>query len=265
VERLFSPLDNATSVAGYPVTPQAARIAVEEASERPYEQAVRHLADRHEIVMGKELLEHLTRTVGEYWLTQDGRHLQQARADHTAPPEQLAASECLTFADGVKIHTDGSWRETRGGTVRSRTAEGASHKSSIVRLCALQGFGEDLWRHACEMGYRSASQVDFIADGSHWLWSIAEQYFQRAVKIADFWHVCENVCACAKAFFGEGTEQSRQWSTQVCERLRTGQVQAALEQVEALNPRSSPSRREAKHALVAYLTNNRDRMGLPPL
>ncbi|RPJ37388.1 MAG: hypothetical protein EHM35_06525 [Planctomycetaceae bacterium] len=250
-------------MAGYPVTPQAARIGVEEASERPYEQAVRHLADRHEIAMGKELLENLTKTVGEYWLSQDEQRIKLARAHHTAPPERSEASECLIFADGVKVHTDGSWHEARVGTVRSRTADGASHKSSIVRLGALQAFGEDLWRHACEMGYRSASQVAFIADGSHWLWSIAEQYFQRAIKIADFWHVCENVCACAKVFFGEGTEPSRQWSVQVCEQLRAGQVQAALQQVEVLNPRSNSSRREAKHTLVTYLTNNRGRMDYP--
>lgn len=57
---------------------------MEEASERPYEQAVRHLADRHEIAMGKELLEHLTKTVGEYWLAQDGQRVAVARASHGA-------------------------------------------------------------------------------------------------------------------------------------------------------------------------------------
>lgn len=263
VRRLFFPLDNTTSVAGYPVTPQAARTAVEEAGERPYEQAVAHLARSHQIRMGKELLENLTKTVGAYWLDQDLERTRCAQAEHAAPAEQFRARVCLIFADGVMVHTDGDWHEARVGTVRSQGPDGEVRKSSIVRFAEVLPFGQDLWRHACELGYRSASQVAFLADGSHWLWALAARHFQRAILIADFWHVCDNVCQCAKVFFGEGTEETKHWSMQVCGHLRAGDVDGALRQVEALNPRNVKSRREAKHALVTYLTNNRDRMDYP--
>jgi hypothetical protein len=261
--RLFFPLDNTTTVAGYPVTPQAAQMALEEAGERPYEQAVRHLARSHQILLGKELLEHLTHTVGSYWLDQDVRRTQRARAERAAPAEQFVAEKCLIFADGVMVHTDGDWHEARVGTIRSHSPDGRVHKSSIVRLCDVQAFGEDLWRHACEGGYRGASWVAFLGDGSHWLWTLAARQFGRAILIVDFWHVCENVGLCAQAFHGEGTEQARQWSLAVCGHLRGGDVQGALDAVEGLNPRGSKSRREAKHALVTYLMNNRDRMDYP--
>jgi hypothetical protein len=127
----------------------------------------------------------------------------------------------------------------------------------------VQEFGADLWRHACESGYRSASLTAFIADGSHWLWNLADRHFQRAIKIVDFWHVCEHVSDCAKAFFGEGTEAARHWSLTVRGHLRAGDVQGALRQVESLNPRASRKLREQKHSLVTYLTNNRDRMDYP--
>jgi hypothetical protein len=250
-------------VAGYPLTPQAARTAVEEAGERPYEQAVTHLARHHQIRLGKELLENLTQTVGDYWLDQDQQRVTSARAEHTAPAERFPARQCLIFADGVMVHTDGDWHEARVGTVRSEGPDGQTHKSSIVRFADVQAFGHDLWRHACELGYRSASLVAFLGDGSHWLWALAGRHFQRAILIADFWHVCDNVAQCAKAFFGEGTDQARQWSLQVRGHLRAGDVPGALQQVEALNPRRCKSRREAKHALVTYLTNNRDRMDYP--
>jgi hypothetical protein len=263
VGRLFFPLDNTTSVANYPVTPQAARVAVEEATERPYEQAVAHLARWHHLRVGKELLENLTKTVGAYWLEQDLGRVASAQAEHTAPAEQFPAEQCLVFADGVMVHTDGDWHEARVGTVRSRGPDGQVRKSSIVRLGEVQTFGQDLWRHACEGGYRGATQVAFVADGSHWLWALAARHFQRAILIVDFWHVCEKVCGCARVFYGEGTEEARQWSEQVCASLRAGKVEAALQQVEALNPRSSAARQEAKHALVTYLTNNRERMDYP--
>lgn len=250
-------------MAGHPITPQAAQAAVEEAAERPYEQAVRHLARHHQIHLGKELLEHLTGTVGTYWLDQDLRRVDDAKTARTAPPARRPAEVCLVFADGVMVHTDGDWHEARVGTVRSRSPEGQDYKSSIVRLCDVQRFGEDLWRHACELGYRDAERTAFVGDGSHWLWTLADRHFQRAIWIVDFWHVCENVSWCAQAFYGEGTEPARQWSLEVCGHLRAGEVQGALKIVEGLNPRGSPSRREAKHALVTYLTNNRDRMDYP--
>lgn len=261
--RLSFPLDNTTSVANYPVTPQAARVAVEEAAERPYEQAVVHLTRQHGIRLGKKLLENLTKTLGTYWLEQDRGRIAAAQAQHTAPAERSTAEQCLVLADGVMVHTDGDWHEARVGTVRSRDPDGAVRKSNIVRLGDVQEFGLDLWRHACEAGYREATQVAFVADGSHWLWALAARHFQRATQIVDFWHVCEKVCGGAKVFFGEGTEEARRWSEQVCSHLRAGEVQVALQQVEALNPRSSPARREAKHALVTYLTNNRERMDYP--
>ena len=250
-------------MAAYPVTPAAAQVAVEEATERPYDQTVGHLRRSHRIGVGKELLENLTKTVGQWWLEEDRQMFCRARAARTAPSAERLAERCLVFADGPMVHTDGDWHEVRVGTVRIETVDGQTLKSSIARLCDVQEFGEDLWRNACRMGYRGASVTAFIADGSHWLWSLADRHFQRAVKILDFWHVCEHVSDCAKAFLGEGTAQAEGWSLSVCGTLRAGEVEAALCAVEALNPRSSRALRKAKHELVTYLTNNRERMDYP--
>lgn len=250
-------------MAGYPVTPQTAQLAVEEAGERAYEQAMEHLARSHRIRMGKELLEHLTKTVGAYWLDRDQHQIAQAQAGRTAPAAQFSAERCLVFADGVMVHTDGDWHEARVGTVRSQAREGTLVKSSIARLGDVSDFGQDLWRRACELGYREASLTAFLADGSHWLWTLADRHFCRAIKIVDFWHVCEHVSECAKVFYGEGTEQSREWSLKVCGHLRAGDVCGALKEVEALRTGSSKKRREQKHSLVTYLTNNSGRMDYP--
>jgi hypothetical protein len=149
------------------------------------------------------------------------------------------------------------------GTVRSAVGNEAVLTSSIARLCSVRDFGVDLWRHACEGGSRSASLTAFIADGSHWLWTLADRHFSRAIKIVDFWYVCEHVSQCAQAFFGEGTEAARQWSLKVRGHVRAGDVQGVLRAVEALNPRASQKRRAQKHSLVTYLTNNQDRMDYP--
>ena len=88
-------------MAGYPVTPRAAQVAVEEASERSYGQAVEHLARSHGVRMGKELLENLTQTVGEYWLAQDRQEVVSAKSLRTAPAEQCMAEESATGGSSV--------------------------------------------------------------------------------------------------------------------------------------------------------------------
>lgn len=259
----FFPLDTAATVAGYPVTPNAAQQAIEEATERSYEQAIKHLSRSHHVHMGKELLENLTKTVGDYWLEQDHQSVERAMASRTVPSEDIRGERCLVFADGVMVHTDGDWHEARVGTVCTEGVDGTAAKSSIARLCGVEEFGLDMWRHACRLGYRSASLTAFIADGSHWLWNLVDRHFKRAVKIVDFWHVCERVSECAKVFFGQGTDAAKRWSLKVCGHVRAGDVEGALGHVEALNPRSSARRRQQKHSLVTYLTNNRERMDYP--
>jgi hypothetical protein len=250
-------------VAGYPLTPRVGKLAVEEAVERPYQQTVDHLAGSHGIRLGKELVENVVETVGQWWLEQDRQDYQSARDHCVCPASEQHAERCLVFADGVMVHSDGAWRETRVGTVRSEGAGGLTFKSSIALMSDTEQFGQQLWRNACRLGLRGASVTAFIADGSHWLWNLADRHFGRAVKIVDFWHVCEHVSKCSRAFFGEGSDEGRCWSLAVCGTLRAGRVDDALAQVEQLHPRSSKLRREEKHELVTYLRNNRDRMDYP--
>lgn len=251
------------TVASLAITPEAARVAVEEAAVRTYGEATQHLCKHHRIRLSKQMLETLTQTVGTYWRACDDQTLQAAKTARKAPSATISAKRCCVFADGVMVHTDGDWHETRVGTVRSDDVHNVEHKSSIARQCSVDELGDDLWRKACQMGYCQAETKAFIADGGQWLWNQAQRRFGSAIHILDFWHVCDHVSQCAKAFFGEGSDASRQWALAVRGTLRAGLVTDALSQVEALNPRRSPAKRKAKHELITYLTNNRDRMDYP--
>lgn len=247
---------------GHAITPQAAREAVKLSAQMTYAQACEHLRQSHGIWIAKEPLERLTRTVGQYWLEQDRQVALQAIESHKSVASEQTAQQCLIFADGVMVHTDGAWHEARVGTVRVQGVDQKIHKSSIARLCPLEEFGQDLWRKACQMGYGGASVRAFIADGSHWLWNLAQSRFSAAIQIVDFWHACQHIVQCSDAFLGEGTDEARRWSLEVCGTLRAGLVEDALKTVEKL-PGRSKARREAKHQLITYLTNNRGRMDYP--
>jgi hypothetical protein len=238
-------------------------VAVEEAGERPYEQAVEHLKRHHGIRLSKRFLEKLTQMVGEFWLEADDRDAG-AKVRHNTIPFEVSGEGpqcCCVFADGTMIHTDGEWHEVRVGTVCT-TGGGDKRKRSIARFADLDRFGADLWRKACECGYQKASLRAFISDGSHWIRSIAEFHFADAVPILDWYHLAEHLSKCANELFGEGTEESQRWAERMRCIMKEGRVEQALEEVERLSGRSN-SKRRAKHELITYLRNNRDRVDYP--
>lgn len=248
---------------GHSVTPRAGRVALEEAAERSYGSAVTHLRDHHAIAVGKELLERVTTLVGSHWVAEDAAEVERFRRTHVRPASEGAGvRRCVVFADGVMVHSDGAWHEARVGTVRSDLADGTEAKRSTVRLGSLEGFEMELWRLAERTGYGAASQRAFVADGSHWLWTIASERFPGAVQVVDWWHLSEQVASCASVWFGEGTAEAEAWRRQVTDALWSGHPAEALATVEGLRSRS-PARREAKHKLITYLTNNRERIDYP--
>lgn len=248
---------------GHSLTPQAARVALDEAATRSYQEAVDHLRRHHAVGMGKELLEKVTTLVGRCWIAEDEAEVEQFRQSHRVPASDVPEVEtCVVFADGVMVHSDGAWHEARVGTVVSTDAGGRQHKSSTVRLGPLEAFELELQRKAWQMGYGDSGLRAFVADGSHWLWAMASRRFPGVVEVLDYWHLSEHVAGCAAVWFGEGTAEAEQWRKTVCGHLWEGQPEAAFAAVEALQSRS-PVRRKAKHELVTYMSNNRQRLDYP--
>lgn len=275
-------MDEAVTVGGVAVTPEAGKLAVEEAADRPYERASDHLLMHHRLSLCKHTLERLTQRVGRYWLDQDQQQINRRRR----PVPQVAAPDtCVIFADGVMVHTDGDWHEARVGCVRSQhqtPAPGSSgngnpgssgekasgggrmqiHKSSIVRLADPATFGRHLHLRAQELGYCQAKLKAFVGDGAHWLWNLADRQFRQAVQVLDFYHLCEHVHRCAATVLGEGTDAGARWALELKGTLRAGMVEQALQRVQAL-PTLTDEDRQARHELLTYLQNNRRRMDYP--
>lgn len=264
----FFPLDETTTVGGHAVTPQAGRLAVQEAAQRPYEQTANYLKREHRLSISKKQLEDVTIDVGTYWLERDRQEYEQMAAGPHPPPARVEPPEkSLVFVDGVTAHVDGAWHVLRVGTVRSEYAANAgggtqTPKSSLVRFAGWHEFGQELWRHASQRGWHQAKTKAFLADGEHALWQIAERFFDGAVQVLDFYHLSDHVHRCADVFFGEASDGSKQWSRAACQQLRAGLVDDALKAVEML-PARGKSKRKAKHELITYLTNNRTRMDYP--
>lgn len=260
-------MDEVVTVGGVAVTPEAGKLAVEEAADRPYERSADHLLEHHRLSLCKHTLERLTQLVGGYWLDQD----QQQVAQRRRPLLQIAEAPevCVVFADGVMVHTDGDWHEARVGSISSQrqvqTAQGLktqTHKSSIVRFADPAAFGKHLFFRARELGYSQAKLKAFVGDGAHWLWNLADRQFRHAIQVLDFYHLSEHVHRCADGVLGEGSDAARRWALEIKGTLRAGMVDEALQRVEAL-PTLTDEHRQARQGLLTYLHNNRTRMDYP--
>jgi hypothetical protein len=220
-----------------------------------------HLKRHHGIQMSKGFLEKLTQMVGEFWLQRDDREAQRCLSDKVIPLAEVACDRCCVLAEGTTIHTDGDWHEVRVGTVCGSEGE-RRRKSSMARFGDVERFGANLWRKACQYGYRGASLKAFLGDGSHWIWNIADMHFPDAVHILDWYHLAERISQCSNELFGEATEESRQWAAGVRQIMKRGKVQQALDELEKLRV-GSKNKRQAKHELITYLMNNRERVDYP--
>lgn len=246
---------------GLAITPEAGRVAVEEAGERPYERAMEHVKRHHGIRMSKRFLEKLTQMVGEFWLQQDDREAQRCLSDKVIPLAEVSCERCCVLADGTMIATDAEWHEIRVGAVCGTEGD-RTRKSSLARFGDVERFGLNLWRKACQRGYRGAPLKAFLGDGSHWIWNIAETHFADAVHILDWYHLAERISQCGNELFGEGTEESRGWAAGMRQIMKLGRVQQALDELEKLRV-GSKNKRKAKHELITYLMNNRERVDYP--
>lgn len=244
---------------GYPITPEAGRLALAEAADRSYEVSVRHLRAEHAVVISKRTLENMMQAVGSHWLSEDRQQWEDHRRLIRPIEAAIAPEVCCVYADGAMSHVDGAWHEVRVGRVHS-TAGKVELKSSIARLCEVEEFGQQLLTRALALGYGKATTRAFIADGAPWLWNLVEKRFTKAIQILDFYHVCEHVCSCAKTFFGEGSDEAGRWSWHMKGLLRAGLVDEALKEIAVLRPGRSKDKSEAKRLLRGYIENNRQRM-----
>jgi hypothetical protein len=249
-------------VGGYPITPEAGRLALAEAADRSYESSMEHLRAEHSVMLSKRTLENMTHSVGSYWLSEDRRQWEDHRMLVRPIEAAMSPATCCVYADGAMSHVDGAWHEVRVGRVHS-SAGSVDLKSSLARLCEVEEFGEQLLARALALGYGKADLRAFIADGAPWLWRMAQTRFTKAIQVLDFYHVCEHVCLCANTFFGEGSDESTRWSWHMKGLLRAGLVEESLREIASLRPRRSVEKAEAKRLLRGYLETNRQRMDYP--
>lgn len=202
------------------------------------------------------------------------------------PPEETRAAEIealplLIGADGVMVpfRPDGGkskgktvWREVKVG-ILARLSERVNQADQRVtclkqrRLVAVLGdidaLKPRLWLEAIRQGLLHSSQVVWLADGGRGFWRLFDERFAPyATGILDFYHAAQNLWKGAKSWLDGRTQQARDWFTTARRRLRRGQANDVLADLQAaLELEDLPvSARETLTNLYNYLDKHRDHM-----
>jgi hypothetical protein len=251
---------------GHAVSWPLAEVISRHAAQLPFEPARDNVAADYGVRLAKQTVAEVAEAAGgEVLRGEDARRHRVAGRQEPLPDSPLAPDQACLFADGTTVHTEGDWHEIRVATVTTQDATGEPlARQSRARFLPVADFAWMLLLLARGVGYHNARLRAFIADGSHWLWKLADDYFPSAVQILDWYHLAEHVHKAASAVFGEGSAGAQAWADERETELWQGRVQATLAAVQAEAGRvRSPTKRAALGELRTYLENNRRRVDYP--
>lgn len=194
-------------------------------------------------------------------------HAEQPPTPAPRPKSTPSAGRLYISMDGVLAHLhERGWSEikvgccyqTRSHVSRTRPEQLDIHAHSASYVTALeqaQTFGWRLWQEALRRGVMSSDEVVVVADGAHWIWSIALTHFPRAVQILDWYHASEYVWNAASAIWGEASEMRARWAHAQLDKLWESKVEAVLVELEQWRESG-----EAVEAALSYYSTHQGRM-----
>ena len=260
------PHDAVLRFQGHGVTWPLAEVIGRHAAQGPFAQARANRSADYGVRLAKHTIAAVAAAAGaEVLRADDAQRHRVAGRQQELPDSPLQPDRACLFADGTTVHTAGDWHEVRVATATAADAEGKPlARQSRARFLPVAEFAWLLVLLARSVGYPHARLRAFVADGAHWLWKLADDYFASAVQMLDWYHLAEHVHKAAKAVFGEGSAGAKQWAEARKTELWSGQVEAALAAVQAEATRvRSPVKRAALRELATYLENNRTRVDYP--
>lgn len=158
----------------------------------------------------------------------------------------------LTGKQAVIVQTDGTMvptvqsNTTAGDKRKGKSVQWAEAKVSLAHVvgskdmsfaATLQGdvqlAGKQLRKCARRVGFGKGHRAHGLGDGAPWIARQVKQNFgQQGSSLVDFFHVCDYLSAAAQGIATESAQQQA-WLAQQKERLKTGGLNALLNELQA--------------------------------
>ena len=98
-----------------------------------------------------------------------------------------------------------------------------------------------------------------IGDGAPWIWIKPLEIFPKAKQVLDFYHCSEYIHAVAKAQYGKGTKQAREWIEATFTRLFYNNIDEVIRGLKIMQPVSSEAEEKITDA-VRYLSKRKNQV-----
>lgn len=257
---------------------------------RSFESAAEILKEHDGIELSAKQARVIAEAEGERLAQRRKRETEDFRKGELPSCVVAAPALLVVTADGGRVQTrqaenGTAWKEDKIGGVydaepkrdpSAATAEEyrgakAQTKTYAASLAPWEEFGWMLCVEAWRRGYERAKQKLFISDGAPVLKMLRELHFKDAVFVLDWYHAAQHLAACAKAAFGEGTEECARWYERFKEKLWLGEIDVILRAIEKESLRvgkpragdTDSSPRVVLHRNLGYFAENRKGMDYP--
>jgi hypothetical protein len=201
--------------------------------------------------------------VGEQVLRQESDLISasQSLQHQTATQRQLAAPQCLYVSlDGFQAPFEDGWHELKAGVFWTVNDKGhTTHQHYFVDTVSADAFAPLVWAKGWQYGADLAERLVFIADGSTWIWHMAQTLFPTAIQIVDWYHAASYLAKIAADAFGEGSLPAKTWYDQHATLLYEGHLAALMRACRAIQPQAPI----ASDAARRYFVNHRTRLRYP--
>ena len=167
------------------------------------------------------------------------------------------------------------WKEIKSAVIYrlEQRAENASGRGLLLEKYVVAtppdtsplDFGQAVREEAMRRGLARAKTIYLVMDGAVWLWDLADDRFQAAVKTLDFHHAREHLNTIAEALYGVGTPRAKDWLAQQVVSLRHGEEALVVNRLEDLLQSQAQAKRPTKTRKtiareVKYFRTHRDHL-----
>lgn len=166
--------------------------------------------------------------------------------------------------DGGKVPMREGWREVKLGAIfEGEESERGDIRGETRYFGAvhdeLEEFVREWKEEAAGMGVKKREEVIVLADGADWIWNKVSEEFPEAVQILDFYHAVAHAGEVARARWGEGSRQGKEWVAKTKKRLKEGKLGKVINELKRLGRAGRPYS-EIANQTAKYYEKNAHRM-----
>jgi hypothetical protein len=254
-ERAFFPLDEQLALLPGGLTPFLHECLVRLGAWVPFAVATELLEALLGVQISPAQGRRITEAAGAAYVTVQTQEAE--RIEREAPEAEVGAEKMIVSVDGAMVPLrQGEWAEVKTlvvGEVLPAVQEKEAwvvHTRSLSyfsRLASAERFAQLSFVELHRRGVENAAQLGAVMDGAEWQQGFVDYHCPHAVRILDFPHAGQRIGQVGEVLWGEGSAQTRQWTSERLHQLKHQGPEAILSELREL---------QVQHADRAVIAEN---------